>query len=115
MEFFNGSVQANIEDAIINTFFEAELMGVKHEQLFKLDERNFQSHFKKRIVERINERIAANGSVSLLAYEIAEKCKGSYEDEMLMITAQSAVPLFVAKDYHDYLAKKRIERSLNVA
>ena len=55
MEFFNGSVQANIEDAIINTFFEAELMGVKHEQLFKLDERNFQSHFKKRIVERIGK------------------------------------------------------------
>ena len=115
MEFFNGSVQANIEDAIINAFFEAELMSAKPVQFFKLDERNFQSHFKKRIVERINERIAANGSVSLLAYEIAEKCKGSYEDEMLMITAQSALPLFVAKDYHDYLAKKRIERSLNVA
>ena len=115
MEFFNGSVQANIEDAIINTFFEAELMGVKHEQLFKLDERNFSSHFKKRIVERINERINTNGSVSLLAYEIAEKCKGNYEQEMLMITAQSALPIEIARDYHAYLAKKRIERELNVA
>lgn len=115
MEFFNGSVQANIEDAIINTFFEAELMGVKHEQLFKLDERNFSSHFKKRIVERINERLNTNGSISLLAYEIAEKCKGSHEQEMLMITAQSALPIEIARDYHAYLAKKRIERELNVA
>lgn len=115
MGFFNGNVQANIEDAIINTFFEAELMGVKHEQLFKLDERNFSSHFKKRIVERINERINTNGSVSLLAYEIAEKCKGNYEQEMLMITAQSALPIEIARDYHAYLAKKRIERELNVA
>ena len=115
MEFFNGSVQANIEDAIINTFFEAELMGVKHEQLFKLDERNFQSHFKKRIVELINERLITNGSISLLAYEIAEKCKGSHEEEMLRITAQCALPIEIARDYHSYLAKKRIERSLNVA
>ena len=115
MEFFNGSVQANIEDAIINAFFEAELMSTKPVQFFKLDERNFQSHFKKRIVERINERLSDNGSISLLAYEIAEKCKGSHEQEMLMITAQSALPKEIARENHTNKAKKRIERSLNVA
>ena len=115
MGFCNGNPQANIENAVINSFFEAELMGVQRDQLFKLDERNFLSSFKKRIAQRINECIDKGTSVSLLAHELYEKCKGSYEDELLEITAQNPLPIFIAKDYHDYLAKKRIERSLNVA
>jgi len=114
MGFFDGNIQANIEDAIINTFFEADWMWVKNEQLFKLDERNFSTHFKKRIVERINRCLEKNESLSLLAMQISEKCKGYYEDEFLRITAQSALPVFMAKDYHSYLTKKRIERELNV-
>lgn len=114
MGFFDGNVQANIEDAIINTFFESELMGVKHSQLFKLDDRNFQTSFKRRIAQRINERLASDGSISLLAHEIAEKCVGSYESEMVYILAQNPLPIQIARDYHAYLTKKRIERELNV-
>ena len=115
MEFFNASVQTNIEDAIINTFFEADWMGVSYDQLFALDERNFIGSFKKRIVLKINECLKNESSLSLLALKISEKCKGSFEDEFLRITAQSALPIFIARDYHDYLSKKRIERALNVA
>lgn len=113
MGFFDGNVQANIEDAIINTFFESELMGVKHTQLFKLDDRNFQTNFKRRIAQMINERLATGGSISLLAHEIVEKCVGNYEREMIFILAQNPLPIQIARDYHAYLSKKRIERELN--
>lgn len=114
MGFYNGNVQQNIEDAILNTFFECELMGVTKDQLFKLDERNFLSHFKRRVVFRINECIDKNESLSLLAYTLVEKCKGSREDEMLEICCQNPLTIQIAKDYHNYLTKKRIERDLKL-
>ena len=51
---YSGNILNRIEDAIINTFFWAEELGHRSE-LFKLDDKNFQGSFKKRIVQRINE------------------------------------------------------------
>jgi len=111
----NGNILNRIEDAIINTFFEAELIGFK-DQLFTLDPRNFQSSFKKRIVEKINECIAQDKSISLLAYNIVEKCKGNTNYEMLVleILAQNPLTPKIAKEYHAHLGIRRIERTLNV-
>ena len=47
----NGNINSLIEDAIINTYFECELMG-NRDKMQKLDERNFNSSFKKRIVSK---------------------------------------------------------------
>lgn len=114
---FSGNITTRIEDAIINTFFYAEEMGVKHEQLFKLDPRNFGDSFKKKIVEKINECLEKDKSISLLAYKTFDACKShsNYEIMMLEIGTQHALPIEIARDYHAHLAKRRIERTLNVA
>lgn len=113
---FSGNILNRIEDAIINTFFLAEERGFR-DQLFKLDEKNFQSSFKKRIVQRINECLEKDKSISLLALTIAEKCKGSSNNEMIVleILAQNPLTPTMARDYHAHLAMRRIERTLNVA
>jgi len=62
----SGNLITRIEDAIINTFFEAELMGVD-KKLFKLDERNFITNFKKKIVKVINDCMTNDRSITLEA------------------------------------------------
>ena len=112
---FNGNILNRIEDAIINTFFYAEEMGFR-EQLFKLDEKNFQGSFKKRIVYKINECLEKDKSISLLALSIFDACKGNSNHEMTMLEIQSQNPLTPksAREYHAHLAMRRIERTLNV-
>ena len=63
---YSGNIINRIEDAIINTFFWAEELGFR-DQLFKLDERNFQGSFKKRIAYRINECLEKDKSITLLS------------------------------------------------
>lgn len=113
---FNGNILNRIEDAIINTFFLSEEMGFR-EQLFKLDEKNFQSSFKKRIVYKINECFDKDKSISLLALTIFDACKGNSNHEMTMLEIHAQNPLTPksAREYHAHLAMRRIERTLNVA
>ena len=109
----SGNLIANIEDAIINTFFEAEGMGIHHDKLFILDEKNFTTHFKKKIVNVINECIQKDKTITLQAMSIADKCKGTqYEYDVLNILSQNPLTIKMAKDYHSYLAEKRIEREI---
>lgn len=112
---FSGNILSRIEDAVINTFFESELMGIKHEQLFKLDRNNFTGSFKKRIVEIINECLEKDKSITLEALKMIESCKGNYEVYMLDIIAQNPLTVKMARDYHSHLGMRRIERKLNVA
>lgn len=108
---YSGNIINRIEDAIINTFFWAEELGFR-DQLFKLDERNFQGSFKKRIAYRINECLDKDKSITLLSMSIADACKGNNEILFLEIIAQNPLTIKMAKDYHSYLAEKRIEREI---
>jgi len=110
----SGNLVTNIEDAIINTFFEAELMGVAN-NLFRLDDRNFITHFKKKIVITINDCIDKDKSITLAAMKMADSCKGTnYEYDILNILAQNPLTIKMAKEYHSLLAEKRIERNMRL-
>ncbi len=111
---YSGNIINRIEDAIINTFFWAEELGFR-DQLFKLDERNFQGSFKKRIAYRINECLDKDKSITLLGMAIADACKGNNEILFLEIIAQNPMTIKMAREYHAHLAMRRIERELNVA
>lgn len=111
---YSGNIINRIEDAIINTFFWAEELGFR-DQLFKLDERNFQGSFKKRIAYRINECLDKDKSITLLSMKIADACKGNNEILFLEIIAQNPMPIKMAREYYAHLAMRRIERELNVA
>jgi len=112
---FNGNIINRIEDAVIKTFFLSEEMGFR-EKLFKLDEKNFQTSFKKRIVYKINECLEKDKSISLLALAIFDACKGNLNHEMIMLEIHAQNPLTPksAREYHAHLAMRRIERTLNV-
>lgn len=110
----NGNINSLIEDAIINTYFECELMG-NRDKMQKLDERNFNSSFKKRIVNKINWCLEKDESISLEALKMFDKVKGTrYEDEMVWILAQNPLTPNMARDYHKHLAEKRIKRELKL-
>ena len=110
----NGNIHNLIEDAIINSYFECELMGVR-EKMQKLDERNFNSSFKKRIVKKINECFDNDESITIEALKMIDSTKGTqYEDEMIWILAQNPLTPNMARDYHKHLAEKRIKRELKL-
>ena len=108
----NSNINTQLEDAIINTYFECELMGLR-EKLTKLDRRNFTSSFKKRIIDKINDCLDDGSSITLECAKIIDKTKGTnYEDEMLGIIAQNPLTARMVSDYHGYLAELRIKREL---
>lgn len=111
----NGNINSLIEDAILNTYFECELMNIK-DKLQKLDERNFNSSFKKKIVKKINECIDSGVSITLTALKMVDDTKGTrYEDEMTWILAQNPLTPKMVFDYHMHLAEKRIARELKLS
>ena len=112
---YSGNILNRIEDAIINTFFWAEELGHRSE-LFKLDDKNFQGSFKKRIVQRINECLVEDKSITLLSFKIADACKGGNNEIMFLdIVAQNPMTIKMAREYHAHLAMRRIEKELNAA
>lgn len=111
----NGNINSLIEDAIINTFFECELMGIK-DNMPKIEEKNFNSSFKKKIVAKINECIKSKHSITLEALKMVDNCKGTrYEDEMIWILAQNPLTPKMASDYYTHLAENRIKRELKLS
>ena len=111
----NGNINSLIEDAIINTYFECELMNTR-DKMQNLDERNFNSSFKKRVVKKINECLDKNISITLEALKMVDSTKGTrYEDEMIFILAQNPLTPKMASDYHQHLAEKRIVRELKLS
>jgi hypothetical protein len=111
----NGNINSLIEDAIINTYFECELMNTR-DKMQKLDERNFNSSFKKRIAKKINECLDKNISITLEALKMVDSTKGTrYEDEMIFILAQNPLTPKMASDYNQHLAEKRIVRELKLS
>lgn len=110
----NGNINSLIEDAIINTYFECELMG-NRDKMQKLDERNFNSSFKRRIVHKINECLDNGNSITLEALKMVDDTRSTrYEGEMVFILAQNPLTPNMARDYHKHLAEKRIKRELKL-
>lgn len=114
MNDYSNNINANIENAVLNTFPFAEEMG-KTAELFKLDTRNFTNDFRKRLSEQINDCLENDKSINLMFMKACDKCKGTnYEYEFLNVVAQSPLTPKMAKEYHAHLAMLRIERGMNV-
>lgn len=115
MDHYEDNLNFNIECAIINTYFEAELLNIK-DKLPRLDHRNFTTSFRRKIVKNINECYDKDKSITLEAMKIVDKCKNtSYEYEVLCILAQNPLTPKMVIDYHRHLTEVRIARDLKVS
>ncbi len=105
----------NVEESILSAYLFFGTMDF-HDQknIFKLNTSYFNSPFKKRVAERINELIdKGSHSFQLLSTKIEDSIKGSnYELEFLNIMAQTPMDLKIAREYHDDFLREKYKEKI---
>jgi len=111
---FEASMQMNIERSIIASYVYFEQVGVwGQEKPLTIDCELFTIPFHKRIMEKANQTIKKDDSLSLLFLDIQEKVEGTYyEDLWIYILATNPLDKHAFKKYLEVLKIRKIRREL---
>ena len=99
-------MSANIENAILSSFFFEQYYNKDHKRELILDLNIFTSELRKRVSHKLNE--SEPYEYSFVSYEMQEKIKGTkFEQEFLNILGAEVMSINTARLYHDKLVQDR--------
>ncbi|HIP44897.1 MAG TPA: hypothetical protein EYG93_06160 [Sulfurospirillum arcachonense] len=106
----------DVENAILSSFiFHGTMDFHKSESIFKLNVKFFNTRFRRRLAESINDEID-KGVVNfqLFATQIEDKVEDTkFHIDFIEVISQTPIELGLAKRYHDeFLGKKYREKVL---
>ena len=106
----------DVENAILSSFiFHGTMDFHENKSIFKLNVKFFNTGFRKRLAENINDAIDKGvTNFQLLATQIEDKVEDTkFYIDFIEVISQTPIELDLAKEYHDeFLGKKYREKVL---